>query len=76
VTPRPVRLNAFEMNCVVHQSPGLWRHPADEAWRYKDLSYWTDLARLLERGRFDGAFIAVVLGVYEVWKIVRTPGEL
>jgi long-chain alkane monooxygenase len=67
VTPRPVRLNAFEMNCVVHQSPGLWRHPADEAWRYKDLSYWTDLARLLERGRFDGVFIADVLGVYDVY---------
>jgi FMN-dependent oxidoreductase (nitrilotriacetate monooxygenase family) len=55
------------MNCVTHQSPGLWRHPADRAHRYKDLDYWLDLARLLERGRFDGLFIADVLGVYDVF---------
>ena len=64
---RPVRLNAFDMNCVAHQSPGLWRHPDDQAWRYKDLSYWTDLAQLLERGHFDGLFIADVLGIYDVY---------
>ena len=25
--PRQIRLNAFDMNCVGHQSPGLWTHP-------------------------------------------------
>lgn len=35
-------------------------------WQYKDLEYWVDLARLLERGKFDGLFIADVLGVYDV----------
>jgi long-chain alkane monooxygenase len=65
--PRPVRLNAFDMNCVAHQSPGLWRHPQDRAADYRKLSYWTDLARLLERGRFDGLFIADVLGIYDVY---------
>ncbi|MDT3396560.1 LLM class flavin-dependent oxidoreductase [Streptomyces sp. B1866] len=65
--PRHVRLNAFDMNCVAHQSPGLWRHPDDQSWRYKDLRYWTDLARLLERGRFDGLFVADVLGTYDVY---------
>ncbi len=64
--PREIRLNAFEMNCVGHQSPGLWRHPRDRAWQYKDLSYWTDLAKLLERGKFDGLFIADVIGLYDV----------
>ncbi|WP_171891675.1 LLM class flavin-dependent oxidoreductase, partial [Pseudomonas aeruginosa] len=59
-------LNAFEMNCVGHQSPGLWAHPRDRSSQYKDLEYWTDLARLLERGRFDGLFIADVLGIYDV----------
>lgn len=49
------------MNCVGHQSPGLWAHPRDRSSQYKDLEYWTDLARLLERGRFDGLFIADVL---------------
>ncbi|MCI2405141.1 LLM class flavin-dependent oxidoreductase [Serratia sp. PGPR-27] len=63
---REIRLNAFDMNCVGHQSPGLWAHPRDRSWQYKDLEYWTDLARLLERGKFDGLFIADVLGIYDV----------
>lgn len=65
---REIRFNAFDMNCVGHQSPGLWTHPRDRSWQYKDLEYWTDLARLLERGRFDGVFIADVLGVYDVFR--------
>ena len=64
---RPIRFNAFDMNCVAHQSPGLWRHPQDQSWRYKDLRYWADLARLLEEGLFDGLFIADVLGTYDVY---------
>ena len=55
---KPIRFNAFEMNCVAHQSPGLWRHPRDRSWQYKDVAYWTDLARILERGIFDAVFIA------------------
>ncbi|CAM2153868.1 Dimethyl-sulfide monooxygenase [Pararobbsia alpina] len=64
---RHIRFNAFEMNCVAHQSPGLWTHPRDRSAQYKDLEYWTDLARILERGIFDGIFIADVLGVYDVY---------
>lgn len=64
--PREIHLNAFEMNCVGHQSPGLWAHPRDRAWQYKDLEYWVDLAKLLERGKFDGIFIADVIGIYDV----------
>ena len=63
-----IRFNAFEMNCVGHQSPGLWRHPRDRAWQYKDLEYWTDLAKILERGIFDAIFIADVIGYYDVYK--------
>jgi long-chain alkane monooxygenase len=64
---RHIRFNAFDMNCVAHQSPGLWRHPDDQSQRYNDLSYWTELAKLLERGKFDGLFIADVLGTYDVY---------
>ena len=64
---RVIRFNAFDMNCVAHQSPGLWKHPEDQSWRYKDLEYWTELAKLLERGRFDGLFIADVLGTYDIY---------
>src|SRR5947209_9644931 len=55
------------MNCVSHIVAGTWRHPESQAARYKDLEYWTDLAKLLERGLFDGLFIADVLGVYDVY---------
>lgn len=65
---KPIRFNAFDMNCVGHQSPGLWAHPRDRSWQYKDLEYWTDLAVTLERGIFDGIFIADVLGVYDVYQ--------
>ena len=64
---KEIRLNAFEMNCVAHQSPGLWRHPRDRSGEYKRLPYWIELARTLERGLFDGLFLADVLGVYDVF---------
>ena len=66
--PRRLHLNAFDMTCVVHQSPGLWRAPGDQSHRWSDLGYWTDLARLLERGGFDALFVADVLGVYDVYR--------
>ena len=65
---RQIHFNAFDMNCVGHQSPGLWAHPRDQSWRYKDLDYWQNLARTLEKGVFDGIFIADVIGYYDVYK--------
>jgi len=64
---KEILLNAFHMNTVGHQSPGLWTHPRDRSRRYVDLDYWTDLASTLERGLFDGLFLADVLGVYDVY---------
>jgi FMN-dependent oxidoreductase (nitrilotriacetate monooxygenase family) len=64
---RELRLNAFAMNCVGHQSQGLWRHPRDKSAEYWRLGHWVELARLLERGKFDGLFLADVVGVYDVY---------
>jgi FMN-dependent oxidoreductase (nitrilotriacetate monooxygenase family) len=64
---KEIRLNAFDMNCVVHQSAGLWRHPRDRSDQYASLDYWIELAKVLERGKFDALFIADVLGVYDVY---------
>src|SRR5437763_13985802 len=64
---KEIRLNAFEMNCVGHQSPGLWAHPRDRSASYTDLDYWTGLAKTLERGLFDGIFLVDVLGIYDVY---------
>ena len=43
---KQIRLNAFAMNCVAHQSPGLWTHPRDRTLGYNRLPYWLDLARV------------------------------
>ena len=59
------------MNCAGHQSPGLWKHPDDESHRYTDIDYWTELAQILERGRFDAVFLADVLGTYDVYQNSR-----
>jgi FMN-dependent oxidoreductase (nitrilotriacetate monooxygenase family) len=54
------------MNCVGHIQQGLWTHPRDQSTRYLDLEYWTDYAKRLEAGLFDGIFFADVVGVYDV----------
>lgn len=68
VDKKQIILNAFDMSCIGHQSPGQWRKQGDTSPNYKDLEYWTDLARLLERGKIHGIFLADVLGSYDVYK--------
>lgn len=68
-----IALNAFNMTAAGHQSSGLWRHPQSQVHRYKDLDYWLDLARTLERGRFDAIFLADVLGPYDVYEGSTAP---
>jgi len=61
-------LNAFNENCVGHINHGLWTHPRDRTTEYNTIEYWTGMARTLERGLFDGIFIADILGVYDVYQ--------
>lgn len=67
-TKKKILLNAFNMNCVGHINHGLWTHPRDTSTQYQSLEYWTELAQLLERGLFDGLFIADIVGVYDVYQ--------
>ncbi len=68
MSKKQILLNAFNMNCVGHINHGLWTHPRDTSSQYKTLEYWTDLAQLLERGLFDGLFIADIVGVYDIYQ--------
>jgi len=68
MTAKKILLNAFDMNCVGHIQHGLWTHPRDRSVDYATLPYWTNLARTLERGLFDGLFIADIVGVYDVYQ--------
>ncbi len=63
-----ILLNAFDMNCVGHINHGLWTHPRDRATDYRRLDYWTNLACTLERGLFDGLFLADIVGTYDVYR--------
>lgn len=47
-------LNAFDMACTGHISPGSWKRDGDRSAEYNTIKYWTDLAQLLERGKFQG----------------------
>jgi len=48
---RRLYLNAFTMNGISHQSPGLWSQPEDRMVDYRNLDKWIELARLLESGK-------------------------
>jgi FMN-dependent oxidoreductase (nitrilotriacetate monooxygenase family) len=65
---KKILLNAFNMNCVGHINHGLWTHPRDRSTDYNTLAYWTEQAKTLERGLFDGLFIADIVGVYDVYQ--------
>ena len=53
---KEIRLNAFDMNCVGHIQHGMWTYPRDRSTEYNTIQYWQDLARLAERGKFDGIY--------------------
>ncbi|MCQ4632652.1 NtaA/DmoA family FMN-dependent monooxygenase [Shinella sp. CPCC 100929] len=55
---KQIILGAFEINQVNLTSQGLWAHPQQNTYRYKELNYWIELARTLERGYFDFLFLA------------------
>ncbi|KAK7606473.1 alkanesulfonate monooxygenase [Phyllosticta paracitricarpa] len=61
-------MNAFSMSSPGHVAAGLWRHPKNRTAEYTDVGYWTDLAKILEEGKFHGLFIADMLGIYDVYK--------
>ncbi|VUC30533.1 unnamed protein product [Clonostachys rosea] len=65
---KQIILNAFVMNTPGHLSPGQWRHPRNKTDQYTKLSFWTELAQLLDKANFHAMFIADTLGPYDVYK--------
>jgi hypothetical protein len=64
---KQIYLNAFDMCTVAHLSPGQWRNPKDRTADKRKLSYWIDLARLLEKGNFNALFLADSLGAHDTY---------
>jgi FMN-dependent oxidoreductase (nitrilotriacetate monooxygenase family) len=67
ITRKKILLNAFTMNSVGHICHGMWTHPRDQSPDYVSLDYWVRLAQTLERGKFDGLFMADVIGANDVF---------
>src|SRR5271163_4337332 len=65
---RRIRFNGFKCSTVAHTTAGLGRHPSSQSHRYKELSFWIELAKTLERGKFGGLFVADALGVLDVYR--------
>lgn len=65
---KEILLNAFNMNCVGHIHHGMWTHPEDRSTEFNSLNHWLELAKILEKGLFDGLFIADIIGVYDVYQ--------
>ncbi|KAK6084034.1 alkanesulfonate monooxygenase [Seiridium cupressi] len=68
VGKKQIILNAFVMNTPGHLAPGQWRHPRNKTSQYKKLSFWVELAQLLDKANFHAMFIADTLGPYDVYK--------
>jgi FMN-dependent oxidoreductase (nitrilotriacetate monooxygenase family) len=66
--PKEIRLNALEQGNPSFQAFGLWAHPNDRSMDYTRLDYWTNYARMLERGLFDNFFLADVYGIPDVYE--------
>ncbi|WP_085991030.1 LLM class flavin-dependent oxidoreductase [Oceanobacillus senegalensis] len=61
---KQIHLNGFVQNSPSPHSTGLWKHAKDKGIHHNRLQYWTETAKVLERGKFDAVFIADVLGTY------------
>lgn len=65
---RPLHFAAFVMNTTSHIVQGTWRRPSSRSVDFNDLDHWVDLAKTLERGRFDAIFFADVVGLYAPYR--------
>ncbi|KAI3144385.1 hypothetical protein CBS147326_1389 [Penicillium roqueforti] len=71
---RRIYLNGFDMFTVGHLSFGQWKNPSDRsATKRRDLSYWTNLAQILEKGDFNALFLADTYGLYDTYKGLQSP---
>lgn len=64
---QPLKIFAFDVCAPAHLTAGSWRDAADQGFRYTDVSYWTDTAKMLEEARFDGWFFADTVGYHDVY---------
>ncbi|CAG9984426.1 unnamed protein product [Clonostachys byssicola] len=62
-----IYLNAFDACTVGHTCPGQWRNPADHSSDKRNLDYWLETAKILEKGKFLSYFLADTVGGFDVY---------
>ncbi|KAL2673926.1 hypothetical protein Neosp_012371 [[Neocosmospora] mangrovei] len=65
---KQILINAFDMSTVGHLSPGQWKNPVDKSATKRDLQYWIDLAKLLDKGGVNALFLADTYGGYDTYE--------
>ncbi|KAG9495190.1 hypothetical protein J7337_013425 [Fusarium musae] len=65
---KKIIINAFDMSTIGHLSPGQWKNPVDKSATKRDLQYWIDLAKLLEKGAINALFLADTYGGYDTYE--------
>lgn len=66
---KKLHLLGFAQHGVMNHMISTWAHPSDKnGYDYARPEYWQDVGRILERGKFDGIFIADVLAPYTTYK--------
>ncbi|KAJ5109245.1 hypothetical protein N7456_005920 [Penicillium angulare] len=63
-----ILINAFDMSTVGHLSPGQWKNPKDKSATKRNLEYWIELAKLLERGGINALFLADTTGGHDTYE--------
>ncbi|CAM1510769.1 Fc.00g082820.m01.CDS01 [Cosmosporella sp. VM-42] len=63
-----ILLNAFDISTIGHLSPGQWKNPEDKSTTKRDLTYWIELAKLLESGGINALFLADTFGGYDTYE--------
>ncbi len=61
---KKLHFNAFVMNTTSHIHHGQWRRPDAHQGDYTDVKLWIDVAKTLEKAKFDAIFFADVSGHY------------
>lgn len=60
--------SAFNEFVLSHHDQGLWAHPKSRQLELNSPDYWVEIARTLERARFDILFFADVLATYDIYQ--------
>lgn len=59
---KKIHLGVFEVNAINHLTQGIWSHPEQNRVNYNSVDYWINIAKILERGKFDFMFFADTYG--------------